>query len=97
MIPYFVAGGIQDYRCSRGYTSGFMNKPYPLLETLCPYVADIRLGDQDIHDKAAPVLSDEKLFGVNLYEAGLGELTEQYFIEMLAGAGAVAAALMRYA
>ena len=40
--------------------------------------------------------ANEKIFGVNLYEAGLGELTEQYFVEMLAGKGAVEATLAKY-
>ena len=56
----------------------------------------MKFGDTQVHEKIAPILANEKIFGVNLYEAGLGELTEQYFVEMLAGKGAVEATLAKY-
>jgi fructuronate reductase len=43
-----------------------------------------------------PILSDPRIFGVNLYEAGLGGRVEALFEELLAGPGAVADALGRY-
>jgi fructuronate reductase len=43
-----------------------------------------------------PILSDPRIFGVNLYEAGLGGRVEALFEELLAGPGAVADALSRY-
>ncbi len=48
------------------------------------------------HKTLEPILSDSKLFAVNLYEAGLGEKVESYFEELLAGPGAVAATLRKY-
>ena len=68
----------------------------PMLETVCPYVADLKLGDTEVHESVAPILANEKIFGVNLYEAGLGELVEQYFVEMLAGKGAIMNTLKKY-
>lgn len=56
----------------------------------------MKLGDTEVHESVAPILSNEKIFGVNLYEVGLGELVEQYFIEMLAGKGAVLTTLKKY-
>lgn len=68
----------------------------PMLETVRPYLADIKLGRQaEIHQAVKPILSNEAIFGVNLYEAGLGELTEQYFADMIKGHGAVAETLKR--
>lgn len=95
-IPLVFAGWLRYLMGVDDTGEHFELSPDPLLETVCPYVVDIKFGDQDIHDKVAPILSDEKLFGINLYEAGLGELTEQYFVEMTAGKGAVAATLFKY-
>jgi fructuronate reductase len=49
-----------------------------------------RLDRAEIHTKVKPILSNLKLFGVNLYDAGLAEKIEEYFLHMLAGPGAIA-------
>lgn len=36
-----------------------------------------------------PILSNQELFGVDLYEIGLGSKIENYFKQMLSGIGAV--------
>ena len=47
-----------------------------MLDEVRPYVADIKLGDSfDADAKLKDILSNTKIFGVNLYEAGLAELT----------------------
>ena len=46
--------------------------------------------------KLTPILSNTVLFGVNLYEAGLGEKIEHMYAELLAGNGAVRATIKRY-
>lgn len=95
-IPLVFAGWLR-YLCGiddKG--EAFTLSADPMLDTVCPYVADLKFGDTQVHEKVAPILSNEKIFGVNLYEAGLGELTEQYFVEMLAGKGAVEATLAKY-
>jgi fructuronate reductase len=76
----------------------FTVSPDPLYASLAPLLAGITLGDRGpFHAALEPILSDSKIFGVNLYEAGLGEKVEAYFAEMLAGPGAVAKALQKYA
>ena len=95
-IPLVFAGWLR-YLCGiddKG--EAFTLSADPMLDTVCPYVADLKFGDTQVHEKIAPILANEKIFGVNLYEAGLGELTEQYFVEMLAGKGAVEATLAKY-
>ena len=42
------------------------------------------------------LLSDADIFGVNLYDVGLGEKVEGYLRDMLAGNGAVRATLQKY-
>lgn len=62
----------------------------PMRDHLRDILAPITLGcEKNVHDILAPLLSDEKLFGVNLYEAGLGTYIEQLFEKMIAGPGAV--------
>ncbi len=62
----------------------------PMLETLVPMLSNIKLGEaRDFHNELETILSNPKIFGVNLYEVGLGDLVEQYFAEMVSGTGAV--------
>jgi fructuronate reductase len=71
--------------------------PDPLLATLTPYVAGIKLGDVDsAAGKLAPILKNERLFAVDLYAVGLGAKVEAYFGEMIAGKNAVRATLHKY-
>jgi len=42
------------------------------------------------------VLTNTHIFGVNLYEAGLGEKITAYFSELTAGKGAVRRTLEKY-
>ena len=62
----------------------------PMLAQIQGALAGIRLGDAGpFGEKLHPVLSNERIFGVDLYAAGLGELTENYFAQLVAGPGAV--------
>ncbi|MCL6603906.1 MAG: mannitol dehydrogenase family protein [Paenibacillus sp.] len=72
----------------------FTLSPDPLLETLQGYLYGISLGDHASNVRA--ILQDENLFGVQLYEIGLGEKIEGMFHEMLAGPGAVRKTLEKY-
>ncbi len=75
----------------------FERSPDPLLAQLDPHLAGLRLGDAGpFHAALRPILSDAGVFGVDLYEAGLGEMVEAYFAEMMAGVGAVRATLRRH-
>ncbi len=69
----------------------------PLLEELVPYVSTIALGDKGpFNRQLSPILSNESIFGVNLYDVGLGEKIEGYFEELVSGKGAVRNTLKRY-
>lgn len=69
----------------------------PMLDVLKSYVAGIKLGDpESAEDSLKPILSNKSLFGVNLYDIGLGEKIEGYFLEMLTGNGAVRVTLQKY-
>lgn len=71
--------------------------PDPLLEEVTPYLSNIALGDKGpFHDELKPILSNENIFALNLYEAGLGEKIEGYFEEMVVGKGATRKTLKKY-
>lgn len=95
-IPLVFAGWLRYLMGINDQGERFELSADPCLETICPFVSGLRLGDTKVHEKVAPILSNDKIFGVNLYEVGLGELVEQYFIEMLAGKGAVLTTLQKY-
>lgn len=69
----------------------------PLLSMMQSSLAGIELGKPDsAKGKLKSVLSNEKIFGVDLYKAGLGERVEGYFAELIAGPGAVRKTLHKY-
>ena len=93
-IPLVIAGWCR-------YLLGFDDNgekneisPDPMLSMIKEHIQGIELGQKGpFHDKLNPILSNEKIFGVNLYEVGLGELIEKYFEEMVDAKGAVRATL----
>ncbi|WCM59001.1 mannitol dehydrogenase family protein [Paenibacillus polymyxa] len=72
----------------------FTLSPDPLLDTLQGYLQNTKLGDQTSEVRC--LLEDDKLFGVRLYEIGLGDKIEAMFHEMLAGPGAVRSTIEKY-
>lgn len=75
----------------------FTPSPDPLLEELQRLLAGIALGKPaSAEGKLKTLLSNEKIFGTNLYDAGLGTRIEGYFGEFLAGPGAVRKTLRKY-
>ncbi|WP_337543791.1 hypothetical protein [Mitsuokella jalaludinii] len=59
-------------------------------------LAGVQLGQpQSVQGAIRPILENEVLFGVNLYEAGLADKVERMLSEMLAGPGAVRATLKK--
>ena len=69
----------------------------PLLPEVCPYVENLKLGEEaDVETILKPVLSNSKIFGVDLYEVGMADLVCSYFKELIAGPGAVRKTLEKY-
>ncbi len=96
-IPLVFAGWLRYLMAVDDLGNGFELSPDPMLDQVCPLVKDIKLGETvDVHNQVANILSNEKIFGVDLYQVGLGELVEQYFAEMIAGTGAVEKTLKKH-
>ncbi|MBO5503484.1 MAG: mannitol dehydrogenase family protein, partial [Lachnospiraceae bacterium] len=72
--------------------------PDPMGEEMQAYMqSNFRLGHpEEVGDKLRPILTNANIFGIDLYEAGLGEKIEEMFREEIAGAGAVRATLKKY-
>lgn len=69
----------------------------PLLAEIYSNLKDIRLADTgSFHKQLYPIFSNTSIFGVDLYQAGLGEAAEGYFSELVAGTGAVRRTLKKY-
>jgi len=97
LIPLVLAGWLRYLLALDDEGKPFELSSDPLLETVRPHLASVKLGDKrDFHGELAPILSDEKIFAVNLYDAGLGKTVEEYFAELIAGPGAVRATLQKY-
>jgi fructuronate reductase len=64
--------------------------PDPLLEAVQSYICKIEFGNPNsVSAHLQPILSNQKIFGVDLYEVGLGEKVEAFFKELIKGPGAV--------
>ena len=97
LIPLVLAAWVRYLLGVDDQGKPFTVSPDPLYSSLAPLLAGIKLGQKGpFHSVLEPILSNGKIFAVNLYEAGLGKKVEAYFEELLAGPGAVAAALKKY-
>lgn len=77
----------------------FAPSPDPLLQELQAQIKNLSLGITDtavIHNSVMPILKNDRIFGNNLYEVGLGEKIESYLLELLDGPGAVRTTLEKY-
>ncbi len=97
LIPLVFAGWLRYLMAIDDNGKAFTLSPDPLLETACAYVAGYSLSDEpkDL-SQLDPLLSNEKIFGVNLIEVGMADLVKDYFAELSSGVGAVAATLVKY-
>lgn len=96
-IPLTIAGWCRYLMGIDDQGNPFTPSPDPLLEELQGYVKDVKLGDTELKaDLLKPILSNEKIFAVNLYEIGLGSKIEGMFKEMIASRGAVRETLKKY-
>lgn len=97
LIPLVLAGWCRYLMGIDDDGNAFELSPDPMSDTVCAYVKDIKLGDTgSFHKKLQPILSDKRIFGLDLYEAGVAESVEKYFEELVAGKGAVRATLRKY-
>ena len=97
LIPLVLAGYARYLKGIKDDGTPFEPSPDPLLQEMQALVAPLEVGkaEQD-YSCLRQLYSRADIFGVNLYEAGLGEQVEGMVRELYAGTGAVRATLHKY-
>ncbi|MDR0410497.1 MAG: mannitol dehydrogenase family protein [Treponema sp.] len=96
LIPLTLAAWVRYLLAIDDNGTAFQVSPDPFFEYLSARLKSITLGEKgNFHAILEPILSDKKIFAVNLYEAGLGEKVEALFTELVSSAGAVRKTLHR--
>lgn len=97
LIPLVFAGWMRYLMAVDDNGNPFELGADIMLDSVCPVVADIKLGDKiDAHEVLKPLLQNKKIWGVDLYEIGMADKVCGYFNELIAGEGAVRATLKKY-
>ncbi len=97
LIPLTLAGYARYLKGLKDDLTAFEPSPDPMLAELQAIVAPLEIGkpNQD-WSPLRQLYSRADVFGLNLYEAGLGEQIEGMVKELYAGQGAVRATLHKY-
>ena len=96
-VPLAIAGWIRYLIGKDDKGKDFELSPDPMIPELKEKLNGIEFGKPEtVGEKLKPILSNKNIFGVDLYEAGLGEKIENMVKEELAGVGAVRGTLKKY-
>lgn len=97
LIPLTLAGYARFLKGIKDNGEAFTPSPDPMLDELQAIVAPLEIGKPDQDWSCLKQLFSRKdVFGVDLYEIGLGEQIEGMVKELYAGPGAVRATLHKY-
>ena len=97
LIPLVLAGWCRYLMGIDDSGKPFEVSPDPLYEKVSSHLARVELGQKGpFHTELAPIFSDGSIFGVDLYEAGLGDIAEKNFEELVSGVGAVRSTLEKH-
>jgi fructuronate reductase len=96
-IPLALAGWLRYLLAVDDAGKAYELSPDPLNDELTAQLSTIEIGNPaSLTGQLKPILSNEIIFGSNLYEDGVGDLIEEMFREEIAGPGAVRATLKKY-
>lgn len=96
-LPLAIAGWLRYLLGVDDNGEKFVLSDDPQLDNLRKSLEGVNLGSSsDVSSKLRPILSNEVIFGVNLYSAGVGERVEDFFREEIASKGAVRKTLQKY-
>ena len=100
-IPLVLAGWLRYLLAVDDNGAPFPLSSDPLLDSLRPQVAGLRLGMEatpvQLERQLAPLLRNSAIWGLSLMDAGLSPLVCRYLADLLAGPGAVRRVLHRFA
>lgn len=89
-VPCVIAGWLRYLLAVDDSGAEFAPSSDPMLSAMQEKLSGIIVGKPETADgKLKDILTNEVLFGTDLYKAGLGEKVENYFESMLVGNGAV--------
>lgn len=96
-IPLAIAGWCRYLLGVQDDGEVFERSSDPMLAELTEAMKGIELGKPETyHGQLKSILSNENIFGIDLYKAGIGEKIEEMFLEEIAGPGAVRTVLKKY-
>lgn len=96
-IPLVIAGWCRYLMGIDDDGNSFELSPDPLLPSLTSIINTVKLGETaNVHEALSKILSNASIFGIDLYEVGLGEKIENYFKELITGKDAVRLTLKKY-
>ena len=97
LIPLVFAGWVRYLMGLNDEGEAFQLSDDPLLPEVKPFVEGIALDGsftkEEAEKKLHDLLANDKIFGVDLYEAGLADKVLDYVVKLTAGPGAVRATL----
>ncbi len=96
-IPLVLAGWCRYLMAVDDEGNAFELNPDPLIPSLEPIISKIKLGEPEgAREIVKEILSNQAIFGVDLYGIDLGEKIEDLFIELIERTGAVRSTLVKY-
>ena len=96
-LPLGIAGWLRYMLAVNDAGKKYELAPDPMNEEIQEQLKDIVVGQPETFtDQLRPILSNERLFFIDLYKAGVGEKVENMFREMIAGPGAIKATIHKY-
>ena len=96
-IPLAIAGWCRYLLGVQDDGEKFELSADPMAGDLTAELAGIEVGKPETYTgQLKAILSNANIFGIDLYEAGIGEKIEEMFKEEIAGTGAVRATLKKY-
>lgn len=96
-IPLAIAGWCRYLLAVDDRGEKFELSSDPMIPELTKALEGVVVGKPETYQgQLKPILSNANIFGVDLYEAGIGETVEAMFVEEIAGPGAVRAVLKKY-
>ena len=96
-LPLGIAGWLRYMLAVDDTGKKYELAPDPMNEEIQEQLKDIVVGQPETFtDQLRPILSNERLFFIDLYKAGVGEKVENMFREMIEGPGAIKATIHKY-
>lgn len=93
-IPLAIAAWLRYLLAVDDDGNVFDLSPEPRLDDLNKVMSNVKLGDKSCDIKS--ILASKDIFGIDLYDTGLGVKIETMFLEMIAGKGSFRTSLDKY-